>query len=151
MSKFAFPFGIRFRENGKVEIFPAVEVFILGKKKQGIRTVFHLDSGATISILPASDADVLGINLKQGKKVLARGVFGESLDGYQHSITFQFGALKLKAKVIFIESEFVPRILGREDIFTRFGILFDEATKRTLFLATNTERKMINSLFSQSG
>ena len=147
MSRFIFPYGIRFRENGRMESFPVVEIFILGQKGKGIRALFHLDSGATTSILSGSDADVLGVNIKSGKKVLVRGISGKPLVGYRHFINIQFNQLKIKIPVIFISNTLVPRILGREGVFFNFGILFDEQKNRTVFLNSKKERKIIDSLF----
>lgn len=81
MSKFVFPYGIRFQEDGRVETFPAAEVFIVGRGKKGIRALFHIDSGATTSIMPSGDADVLGINAERGKKIFVRGIKRSSACG----------------------------------------------------------------------
>lgn len=146
--RFIFPYGIKFRENGKIETFPAIEISIFAQGGLGIRAFFHVDSGATTSILPESDADVLGINLKSGKKVTVRGISGKFLVGYRHLIDIQFNKkLKIRIPAVFIVNVFVPRILGREDIFPRFGILFDEYKQRTVLLDTEKERKTIDSLF----
>lgn len=119
----------------------------MGRRRTGIRTLFHIDSGATTSILYASDAEVLGIDLKTGRKMLVRGIFGDALIGYRHLITLQFNEQKIKVPVIFVENVYVPRVLGREGVFSRFGILFDELKHRTAFLDTEKERKIIDSLF----
>lgn len=147
MKRPVFPYGVRFQENGRIETFPAIEISILGPRKTGIRTLFHIDSGATTSILPESDGDVLGIDIKGGKKAVVRGIASESLVGYRHFVVVQFGQLKIKIPVIFIENILVPRILGREDVFPRFGIVFDESKHRTAFLNTEKERKTIDALF----
>lgn len=148
MSRFIFPYGIRFRENGKIETFPAVEIFIFGKRKErGIKAIFYLDSGATISILPGGDAEVLDIDIEEGEKILVRGIFGKALPGYRHLVTSQFNGLELRLPVVFLKSKSVPRILGRAGVFNHFGILFDELKQRTLFLEAEKERKTIDSLF----
>lgn len=147
MRRLIFPYGVRFQENGQIEIFPAVEIYILGHRGKGIRALFHIDSGATTSILPESDGDVLEIDIKRGKKMLVRGISNETMVGYRHLIDVQFSQLKMKIPVIFVERILVPRILGREGIFPRFGILFDEAKQRTSFLDSEKERKIIDALF----
>jgi len=145
--KFIFPYGVKFQEDSQVAIFPAVEILVLGRHETGIRALFHIDSGATTSILPASDAEVLGIDVKTGKKVLVRGIAGESFIGYRHLINVSLNQLKIKIPVVFVENVFVPRILGREGIFSQFGILFDEPKTRTAFFDFKEERKTIDSLF----
>lgn len=147
MSRFVFLYGIRFQEDGRIETFPAAEVFIVGRGKKGIRALFHIDSGATTSILPSGDAAVLGINVERGKKILVRGISGNPLVGYQQYVVMQIERIKLKVRVIFIADAFVPRILGREDIFSRFAILFDESKQKTALLDAVKERKLIDAFY----
>lgn len=149
MSRHLFPYGIRFREDTRIEVFPAIELNVVGKRGRGISAVFHIDSGATTSALPITDADALGINLREGKKTLVRGVSDKGLIGYRHEVTVAFGKTKLKVPVIFAPLASFPRILGREGIFTKFGIIFDEARQRTGFLDAKKERETIDSLFSE--
>ena len=68
MTRHLFSYGIRLRQDRRIELFPAAELLIQGQRSQGIRATSHIDSGATISVLPASDANALGIALRRGKK-----------------------------------------------------------------------------------
>ena len=147
MNRFVFPYGIRFQEDGRIEVFPVAELSIIGRGGDGIRTVLHIDSGATTSILPARDAEILGLSLKRGKKFLVRGVSGETLIGYRHTILIQFIEKQLRVPTIFVEGAVVPRILGREGVFPLFSILFDESKRRTAFLDSEKERQTIDALF----
>lgn len=147
MNKLVFPYGIRFQEDGRVEVFPAVEADIVGRRGRGIRATFHLDSGATTSILPGSDAAVLGLGASEGKRIAVRGIAGEPLMGRHSSIVIRLNEKKLRIPIIFIESVSVPRILGREGVFPLFGIIFDEAKRRSAFLEASKERRKIDALF----
>ena len=137
MSRFVFPYGIRFQENGRVEVFPAAEILVLGRGSKGLRTLFHVDSGATTSVLSSRDALALGIDYRQGQKTLVRGFSGEALLGYRGVVALEFGRRRIKIPIIFVEHDFLPRILGREGVFPHFGVLFYEAKKKTAFLDTN--------------
>lgn len=147
MRRFAASYGIRFQEDGRVDVFPAVEIAVRGKTATGIRALFHIDSGATTSIVPLDDAEVLGIRGGAGKKVFVRGIAGSVLTGFRGQLTFELGAQRFIAPVIFTSGEGIPRILGREGVFARFGLLFDETKKRTAFLDSKRERVAINALF----
>lgn len=147
MSRYIFSYGIRFQEDGRIGIFPAAEIFVLGKGGKGIRALFHIDSGATTTILSASDAGALGIGIHLGKKILVRGISGEPLLGYAHVVRMQFNGILLKVPVIFVERTAVPRVLGREGIFPRFCIAFDEAKRRVLFLENKKGRANTDSFF----
>jgi hypothetical protein len=147
MSAFIFPYGIRLQENSRIEVFPAADITILGKSGRGIRAVFHIDSGATTSILPAGDAAVLGTDLSRDTKMIVRGLGDAAFIGYKHKIRFMLGNFSVVAPAIFVERSDIPRILGREGIFPRFGIIFDEAKRRSAFLDVKEERKRIDSMF----
>ncbi len=147
MSRHSFPYEIRFREDSRVEVFPAIELAVLGKKGRGISALFHIDSGATTSALPTTDADALGINVLEGRETIVRGVSDATLIGYRHIVTLVLGETKLRVPVIFAPLASFPRILGREGVFTKFGIIFDETRQRTGFLDARKERKVIDSLF----
>lgn len=145
--KFVCPYGVRFQENGRREVFPAAEILVFGRRGKGIRALFHVDSGATASILPAGDAAVLGVVLARGKRLLVHGIGDSFLKGYQHTVRLQFGRVNIPAPVIFVEGAATPRVLGREGVFPRFGILFDEARRRLVFLDQQQERKRIDPFF----
>lgn len=149
MNKHVFPYGIRFQEDGKIDIFPAAEVVVVGKHGSGIRALFHLDSGATTSILPASDGSVLGINIENGIKILARGFSGELVNGFKHQISVEFSDFKIRIPALFINNENVPRILGREGVFEKFAIFFDEPKHRTGFFDSRKARKSIDAVFEK--
>jgi len=148
MSRSVFPYGIRFQEDGRVEIFPMAELDILGKDHAGIRAAFHIDSGATTSALPASDGEALGLLVEKGKEVRVRGILGDTQKGYMHEVTVRFAERAFRIPVIFVQDAAMPRILGRQGVFSRFAILFDEAKRRTAFLEAKMERKTIDELLS---
>ena len=59
-----FPYGVTLRESGSVDIFPVAEVSFLNKDGDLLSLFLLIDSGATISVLPATDAAVFGLNPK---------------------------------------------------------------------------------------
>ncbi len=144
--RFVCPYGVRFQEDGRVETFPAAEISILGRGGRGLHAAFHIDSGATVSILPASDAAALGIRLSRGKRMIIRGIGDSFFNGYRHAVAFQFNGRSIKAPAVFVEHAAAPRILGRAGIFPRFVILFDEAKRRTGWL-DGKERKAVDFIF----
>ncbi|MDP2669323.1 MAG: retropepsin-like aspartic protease [bacterium] len=146
MHQAIFSYGIRFQEDGHLDIFPAAEVSIFGKKGEGLRAMLHLDSGATTSVLPLNDATAIGIKIDFNKKILVRGFTGESIYGYKQIVSVALGTIKIKIPVIFADA-MVPRILGREGIFPKFAILFDEARRRTGFFDAKKAQRKIDKFF----
>ncbi len=149
--KVVVPYGIRFGVDGKIEVMPVVEARVkLKEDSPPILAIFLIDSGATTTLLPSTDAEALGFALESGKKVLVGGVTRHRLVGYRHHIMMEIQGNPLdRVSVIFAKDRNAPRILGREDIFSRFGILFDEGKRRIAFLDSHTERRTIDRLFSE--
>lgn len=148
MSVAVFSYGIRFQDDGRLDVFPALDAEILGRGDRGVRAVFVIDSGATTSLIPRGDADLLGISFSAGKKIIVRGVGDSVFFGYVHSLRICFAGQIFRAPFIIADRFDSPHILGREGIFSRFGIMFHEAGRRTAFLNTKTEKRAISSVFS---
>ena len=146
MKSIISPYGIRFQEDGKMGVFPAIDAHIRGKQtSETLYGVFLIDSGATVSVLPASDAEMLGIQLTKGAKTIIRGLGATDFFGYRHMITCMLGVYTISLPVVFIDHPATLRILGREGLFDKFLILFDEKKRRTIFLSPN-QRKHIDGL-----
>jgi len=133
-----FPYGITLHEDGKIALFPAAEVSFSAKDGESISLFLILDSGATISALPKSDAPMLGINAEQGIPMAIAGIGDGLLRGWRHEITVRIGQETCGLPVVFLDSGRAPRVLGREGIFDRFMIIFEEDKRRSMF-ARNDE------------
>jgi len=109
-----------------------------------------IDSGATISALPKSDALVFGIEVRKGKQIMISGIGGEKLMGWQHQITTRLGKEILKIPLIFLDSEMAPRVLGRAGIFSNFLLIFEEKEKRTGFIDEGQkEARIIHKILNE--
>ena len=143
------PYGIRIGEIGNVEVVPVVHAKVKGDSGIVIPVAFLLDSGATTSLLPLTDAEALGVELSTGEKISLQGISGDELIGSRHKVTLDLEGFVLQAvPIVFASRSDVPRVLGREGVFPRFAILFDEAKRRVGFLERRSERKAINRLLS---
>ncbi len=65
-----------------------------------------------------------------------------------NSIKIKSGTITICIPIIFVEGAAVPRILGREGVFTQFCIFFDESRKRTALLDAHKEQKRIEALLA---
>lgn len=149
---FIFPYGIKLEESGLVQIFPAAEIFFQYKNEGLISLIFLIDSGASISSLPKNDANVFGIDYKKGKKILISGINKEPMIAFKHELKAFFKNEMIKLPVVFIDSDFAPRVLGREGVFNNFTIIFEEKEKRTGFIKNPSSqsekvKKIIDDLF----
>ena len=146
MKNIVFPYGIRFQEDSRMAVFPAAEAHIQGSRSsETLYGVFLIDSGATVSVLPAGDAELLGIRLAKGKRTVVRGLGATDFLGYRHMITCTFEHAVIRLPVVFIDHPATLRILGREGLFEKYLIVFDELKHRTFFLNPK-ERTHIDKL-----
>lgn len=94
--------------------------------------VLQVDSGAVVSILRRSFADLLGIDLGSGKRVELRGVGGGTTAAYVHTIQTRFApTLAAAVPYAIAESETVPNLLGRLGVFDVLQIDFDATMQET--------------------
>lgn len=142
------PYGIRIGAGGNIETVPVAHAVLHARNRAEVPVIFILDSGATTSLLPSIDAEALGFDIASGERILVGGVTGEPMVGYRHKLKMTIEGFRIPAvPVIFAQNPDVPRVLGREGVFTRFGIFFDEKNRRIGFLDRNTERGIINEIF----
>lgn len=135
-NSFIFPYGITLKENGAIDTIPVAEVGFKDKKGEWLSLFLIVDSGATISALPESDASVFGVNVRKGKQMMISGIGGEKLIGWQHQITARIGKEILKFPLVFLDNDTAPRVLGRAGIFENFLLVFEEKGQRTGFKRT---------------
>lgn len=144
-SSFVFPYGIVLREEGIIETLPVAEVAFKNKKGEWYSLFLIIDSGATISALPKSDAEAFGVEVEKGKPLFLSGIGGEKLMGWVHKITAQLGKKVLQLPLVFINNEQSPRVLGREGVFEFFTVVFEEQHKKSGFLGKGTkEAKLVS-------
>jgi hypothetical protein len=112
---------------------PIVHVYL--QSKDGTWYLFYpyVDSGADTSLFSKGDASLLKLNLSDGEYSPIVGVSGTMMPAYIHNVKMRIGETLLNADIAFADSNEVPRLLGRTDIFKRFRITFDEASLQTIF------------------
>jgi len=115
------------RPNGTEARTPSIPVAIKGT--ESIDVVGLLDSGADISAIPKSIAEIIGLDLS-GKRSNADGIGGkvEAIDSKVY-INIKKGHenynFQIPVKVILADN--IPIILGREGFFNKFIIYFDQS------------------------
>jgi len=97
------------------------------KDAQKVNVVMEIDSGASVSLLPHSFAEMLDIDLESGEKIGLVGVGGKSIDAYVHRLDIEFGDVLLTdIPVAFASTDVaIPALLGRLGVYERMDILMD--------------------------
>lgn len=111
------------------DLFPIIPVALNYKKKR-IEVYALVDSGATTSIFRPEVAEELGIRVEKGQEIYLSGVGGR-IKGYIHRLEIETADKKFACPIIFSYEYTVSfNLLGREEFFKRFVIVFDENKKR---------------------
>lgn len=128
------------RPDGTLVKTPSIPITLIGKVS--FDTVALLDSGADISAVPKSIAELLGLKL-EGEISVAYGIGGKvnSIESLV-KISIQKGherySFSIPIKVILDDYNF-PILLGRLGFFDKFVITFDQENEKVL-LKRKTEK-----------
>ncbi len=76
---------------------------------------------------------MLKLRLYDGEYSPIMGVGRVMLPAYLHVVKMRIGDVVFDVRAAFADSDEVPRLLGREDVFKRFRVTFDEADLQTVF------------------
>lgn len=141
-----FSYGITLQEDNKVSLFPAAEVGFFDRKGALLTLILLMDSGATISALPKSDADTLGIVAQNNTPIFISGIGKEIVRGWEHMIKIKLGKETVVLPFLFLDNDFAPRLLGRKGLFERNIIIFEEKKHRSgiVNVATKEARLLSN-------
>jgi hypothetical protein len=115
-----------YREIAKGLLAPIVELQIWSSGKW-VDLDAYVDSGATYTIFGSDTAEILGINLRSGRRMMIRVGDGKLMPVYLHRLPVQFSGHKFTATIGFSESLGVGfNILGRISFFDRFRVCFND-------------------------
>ena len=136
MKKYIFPYSFRLSlEKGKIVTFPTINLSLFKRDSgQEFSFLVLVDSGAEVSLLTKSDAELLGLSLKEGKRINVGSVSGDKMSAFLHPVVMEICGQKLKVDIAFSESDDTPRVLGRNPIFSYFFVVFDDRDKKTIFI-----------------
>jgi len=86
-----------------------------------------VDSGADICIFDAQIAEILGIDLKNGKEQKVSGLTGISEAYYLHPVTISVGGWEYRVEVGFLPNtgKFGYGVVGQKGFFDIFIVKFD--------------------------
>jgi hypothetical protein len=114
---------------------PVAYVYLQSKDGAWYFFVPYVDSGADTSLFPKGDASLLKLNLYEGEYSPIAGVGRVMMPAYVHNVKMRIGETLLDVSIAFADSDEVPRLLGRSDVFKCFKVTFDERNRQTVFEA----------------
>ena len=118
--------------SSKGKMYPLAKIDLLYENKKQIFWPI-IDSGANVSIFPKAVGDALGIDF-EGEPEPVEGVMGTFL-GYSHYVNIKLGDYHqpISIRALFLMGDPYP-LLGREGLFEKFDVLFQERLKKVLFI-----------------
>ena len=118
---------------GEIVLRPVTKVYLLKSEREWIVEYFYVDSGADYTLIPYRMGRFLGLE----------GIASEvkEIGGIGGVIAVRFAVVPVKMEahqfdctIAWAQIERVPFFLGREDVFERFDITFQQRKKRTIFV-----------------
>lgn len=111
---------------------PVADVWFLATNGKWIELHPYIDSGADVTLVPFSLGHLLG--LKKGNSSVERiGGIGGSIGIVYKSCRIKIGEKELGINVAWAQTEDIPPLLGREDIFDEFEISFRQKQREIIF------------------
>jgi hypothetical protein len=111
---------------------PFARVELLDKKGTPHLLSLQIDSGAVVSLLRNSVGHLLGLRPKDGERIELSSVGGVGTTAYLHRLQTRFDEhLNIPVIYAIADSESVPNLLGRRDIFDMLAVCFDPQEKQT--------------------
>lgn len=113
------------------QYFPVIDLTLKGPKAS-IKIKALVDSGASYSVFRSEVADYLGMDIEKGKPIYLEGIGGRIL-GYMHYLPISVANKLYKTKIVFSRELTVSfNILGRDNFFMPFLIIFSEKDKKVI-------------------
>lgn len=103
---------------------PVAKITLIHGKNQ-VPEIFYVDSGADLTLLPRSVGEILGFkNPKPQEIVDIKGIGDKGVPIVLRRVAMVLGDFKVSARIGWALIEDVPLLLGREDFFKYFRIVF---------------------------
>ncbi len=101
--------------------------FAVQYQQKWFATEAYVDSGAVYSVFSSTVADRMGLNFRNGRRILIQVGDGGLIPVFLHDLEIQVGQYRFTAPVGFSDRLGIRfGVLGRSGIFDRFRICFDE-------------------------
>jgi len=108
--------------------YPIIPVTVIKNNKR-LNTSAIVDSGASISIFSSSIGRLTGLDVESGEKRVFQGASAK-LVGYIHTVKMVIADKEISCKIAFSDELSTSfNLIGRETVFDRFLITFNEKSR----------------------
>jgi hypothetical protein len=128
---FKFPYQYVFLGKKRVP-YPMVTITL--QTIQGAKDyLFVMDTGADMMVMPKYMMYLMDIDKSTLKKSYAHGITGKETKTFEAMIPITFCGESFSLRCAFTDNNKTPLLLGKEGIFDRFTLLFDNENGMTIF------------------
>jgi len=132
---FSFPYRRERARNGTVIFRPSVSVHLQGVDGEWLPFRLYADAGADLTLMTATDCQSLGYELESGEFRFMGGVCSGLIRTFIHNLPIRLGTEELNCQIAFADKSDLPRLLGRENVFRRFKVCYDDVERVTQFIS----------------
>lgn len=128
---FKFPYQYGFIDNRKIP-YPVVPILlntIRGKRS----FLFIMDTGADSLTLPKYMIHLLGIDKNSLIESGSQGIGKKLVKTWEGKISITFCGKTFLANCSFTDNDKTPFLLGKENIFDKFNVIFDNEREMSIF------------------
>ena len=116
---------------------PFAELSLKGADGRWRTFAVQVDSGAVVSVLTRSAAELLGVRLEDGERVELASIGRQPHPYFVHQLTARIGDMgDFVMRIALSDREDMPNLVGRLDVLDRFEIVFDPVRRQTRFATT---------------
>lgn len=103
----------------------------------------YVDSGASFSVFHTREAKRLGVRLATCKRFTIVSAAGRRVPVYQSRRTMRVGGVRFRANIGFCKDlGGTFNLLGREGVFSRFLVCFDDKNETVTFMENVPKRRV---------
>ena len=118
---------------GEIIFRPVAKIYLLRQEGEWVAEYFYVDSGADYTLLPYRMGRFLGLE-KIASEIREMGGIGGVIAVRFAPVSMRIETYQFGCTIAWAQIEGVPLLLGREGIFDRFDVTFQQRNKKTIFV-----------------
>lgn len=120
------------QRSGEIIYRPVAKVYLLKSENEWIAEYFYVDSGADYTLIPYRMGRFLNFESKASEVNEIGGIGG--IIGVRYvNVKMKMQDFQFNCKLAWAQIERVPFLLGRQDVFECFDIIFQQRNNKTFF------------------
>lgn len=114
-------------------IYRPYAIVILKHESHFVMDDFIVDAGADITMIPRRIGNTLRLPPPQPGEIVPLGGIGGAISAVYRKVAMQVGEHRFEARIAWAQSDELPLLLGRHDVFDFFKITFGQTDRVTIF------------------